>query len=74
MGPPHGGALGIGLMLPIIKLLGAPMRAWFPSFPIEPETFVYAAVTTVLVGVVAAVFPAWRAIHLRIADGLRRIG
>jgi putative ABC transport system permease protein len=27
-----------------------------------------------IVAVVAAVFPAWRAIKLRIADGLRRIG
>jgi putative ABC transport system permease protein len=27
-----------------------------------------------LVGVVAAIFPTWRAVTIRIADGLRRIG
>jgi len=27
-----------------------------------------------VVGVVAAVFPAWRAVRIRIADGLRQIG
>jgi putative ABC transport system permease protein len=69
-----GGVLGIGLMYPIIKLLSAPMRAWFPSFPVAPETYIYAGLTTVLVGLVAAVFPAIRAIRLRIADGLRRVG
>jgi putative ABC transport system permease protein len=29
---------------------------------------------SVLVGLVAAAFPAWRAVTVRIAEGLRRIG
>jgi putative ABC transport system permease protein len=29
---------------------------------------------SILVGIVAAIFPTWRAIKIRIADGLRRVG
>ncbi|HUU45913.1 MAG TPA: FtsX-like permease family protein [Acidobacteriota bacterium] len=69
-----GGALGILLLIPITQALGAVMRQWFPAFPIDPMTYVLTGSTAILVGILAAVFPAWRAIRLRIADGLRRIG
>jgi putative ABC transport system permease protein len=31
-------------------------------------------VASIIVGMVAALFPTWRAIKIRVADGLRRIG
>ena len=69
-----GGGLGLILLFPILNGVGMALRDWFPAFPIDPMTYPLAAATSVLVGVLAAVFPAWRAIHVSIANGLRRIG
>jgi putative ABC transport system permease protein len=31
-------------------------------------------VASILVGMIAAIFPTWRAVKIRVADGLRRVG
>ncbi len=69
-----GGGLGLALMVPLLNGVGAVLRQWFPAFPIDPAIYPQAAVTAVIVGLLAALFPAWRAITVPIADGLRRIG
>jgi putative ABC transport system permease protein len=68
-----GGGLGILALIPITRQMETVMQQWFPAFPIEPMTYILTASTAIAVGILAAVFPAWQAIRLRIADGLRRI-
>ena len=69
-----GGALGLIFMIPLLHAVGVTLRQWFPAFPIDPRTYPLAAATAVLVGILAAVFPAWHAIRVSIVNGLRRIG
>lgn len=69
-----GGGLGLLLMFPLLQGVGAALRAWFPAFPIDPMTYPLAAVSAFAVGILAALFPAWRAIRVSIVDGLRRVG
>jgi len=41
---------------------------------VELQTVYLDIAAGILVGLVAALFPTWRAVNIRIADGLRRIG
>ncbi len=69
-----GCALGIALTFPAAKMFGDSLSQYFPVFIVEPESIYMDIVASVVVGFVAALFPTWRAIKLRVADGLRRIG
>jgi putative ABC transport system permease protein len=50
------------------------LGTFFPIFFVERETVFMDIAAGTLVGLVAALFPTWRAVRIRIADGLRRIG
>lgn len=69
-----GCAFGIAATYPAAKAFGDAMSTYFPIFNVQSETIYMDIAATFIVGVVAAVFPAWRAVKVRIADGLRRIG
>lgn len=69
-----GCALGIAGTYPAAKAFGDAMSTYLPVFNVEKKTIYLDIAATLIVGIVAAVFPAWRAVKLRIADGLRRIG
>lgn len=69
-----GGLLGLILTFPAAKLFALKLAQYFPVFNVEPDTLVFEIAASILVGTVAALFPIWRAINVRIADGLRRIG
>ena len=69
-----GSALGIGLTFPAAKAFGDSLSQYFPIFNVSRSTVYLEMAAGLIVAVVAAVFPIWRAIRLRIADGLRRIG
>lgn len=69
-----GCALGIAGTYPAARAFGDAMSTYFPVFNVEKKTIYLDIAATLIVGIVAAVFPAWRAVKLRIADGLRRIG
>ncbi|HET6515904.1 MAG TPA: ABC transporter permease [Thermodesulfovibrionales bacterium] len=69
-----GCSLGIALTFPVAEAFGREMGTFFPVFTVSQDTLSMDVAASFLVGVVAALFPAWRAIRLRIADGLRRIG
>ena len=69
-----GCAIGIALTFPAAKAFGGALSTYFPVFEIKTETIYMDIAASILVGLVAAVFPTWRAIKIRIADGLRRIG
>jgi putative ABC transport system permease protein len=50
------------------------LGTYFPIFFVERHTVYLDIAAGTLVGLVAALFPTWRAVNIRIADGLRRIG
>lgn len=69
-----GCALGIALTFPAAKTFGDSLSQYFPIFIVSRSTVYMDVAAGLIVATVAAVFPVWRAIALRIADGLRRIG
>jgi putative ABC transport system permease protein len=69
-----GAALGVILTFPAARIFGKELSQFFPIFNVDRETIYMDIVAALVVASVAALFPAWRAVHIRIADGLRRIG
>lgn len=66
--------VGILLTFPVANKFAEEMGQFFPIFIIERSTLYLDIVFCTLVGVIAALFPTWRAARIRIAEGLRRIG
>jgi putative ABC transport system permease protein len=69
-----GCALGIVLTFPAADIFSSSLRTYFPVFNVARKTIYMDIAASILVGIVAAIFPTWRAIKIRIADGLRRVG
>lgn len=69
-----GSALGIALTFPTAKIFHEELSAYFPIFYVESKTIYQEIGASIAVGIVAGIFPTWRAINIRIADALRRIG
>ena len=65
---------GIVLTFPVAKIVGSILSAYFPVFKVDQEVFYMDIAASIAVGLLAAIVPTWRAIKIRIADGLRRIG
>ena len=68
-----GGALGIALTFPVANAFGRAVGTLFPVFFVSDETILMQVGAALLVGVVAALIPAWRAARVKIVDGLRAI-
>jgi len=66
--------LGIALTPPATAVFKTLLGAYFPGFTVKMETVYMALGASILVGLCAAIIPTWRAMNIRIADGLRRIG
>ncbi len=69
-----GSALGIALTFPTAEIFHEELSAYFPIFYVETETIYQDIGASIAVGLAAGIFPAWRAVNIRIADALRRIG
>jgi len=69
-----GGTLGILATLPVVEVFGNVMVKLFPVFQVSTRTLAMQVGAAIVVGVVAAVVPSWRAARVRIAEGLRAIG
>lgn len=69
-----GCVIGIGLTFPAARAIASYLSNYFPIFNVSSSTLVMDVTAALLVGIIAAVFPTWRAVNIRIADGLRRIG
>jgi len=65
---------GIVLTPPAAKVFGKIVGTYFPTFRVEIETIYMDIGASILIGLCAAIIPTWRAVKIRIADGLRRIG
>lgn len=70
-----GAGFGLLLTLPLVEMFSLFVpKSWFPIFYIEPITYVLAATSALLVGIMAALFPIQRAVKTTIVDGLRFVG
>lgn len=69
-----GAVIGILLTFPAAGIFAGRLSAYFPIFNVAPDTIYLDFAAGGLVGLSAAVFPTWRAVRIRVADGLRRIG
>ena len=69
-----GGLAGIALTFPLANAFREALGAFFPIFYVSDETIVAQFAAALLIGAVAAVFPAWHASRVSVADGLRAVG
>ena len=69
-----GAVLGIFLTFPVAKIFSQQLSTYFPVFNVATETIYMDIAASFMIALVAGVFPSWRAVNIRIADGLRRIG
>ncbi|MEO8675046.1 MAG: ABC transporter permease [Casimicrobiaceae bacterium] len=69
-----GGAIGIALTFPAVKGFSELVGQILSAFYVSRETVQLQAGCALVVGIVAAAVPAWRAARIRIVDGLRAIG
>jgi len=65
---------GMVLTFPVAKTVGSILSAYFPVFKVDEETLYMDIAASITVGLLAAIAPTWRALKIRVADGLRRIG
>lgn len=68
------GILGILAAFPAAGLLAAKFGTLFPVFEISSRTIQFGLFASCLIGLTAAVFPAWRVITFPVSEGLRSIG
>ena len=68
-----GGLAGIAMTFPLASVFANAMGTLFPVFFVSEETVLMQLGAAVVVGVVAAAIPAWRAARVRIIDGLRAV-
>jgi putative ABC transport system permease protein len=66
--------LGVAATFPGTKIISKELGTYFPVFNIGRETILLNFVAALTIAFVAAIIPTRRAIKIRIADGLRRIG
>jgi putative ABC transport system permease protein len=69
-----GCAVGVLLTFPVGRLFGEMLGDYLPSFEVKRMTIWLDIALALIVGCVAGIIPAYRAVRIRIADGLRRIG
>jgi len=69
-----GCAIGIIVTFPAADAFARAVGDFFPIFNISSQTIYLDMLAALIVGVVAAVFPIWRAVSVPIASGLGRVG
>ncbi|MEW6118163.1 MAG: FtsX-like permease family protein [Nitrospirota bacterium] len=69
-----GCALGVAATFPVAKAFSTALSQYFPIFNVATATIYMDIAAAFVVGLVAAIVPTYRAVNIRIADGLRRIG
>ena len=69
-----GGGLGIAVTAPSVAVFAKKFENFFPFLRVESMTYWVCLLTAIGVAAGASLFPAWRAVHLKIAEGLRRAG
>lgn len=75
---------GLGFVIGLVLLIQAcagfgkgltqTLGSFFPVFELKNSTIFFAALASLIVGLTSAIFPTWRAVKMKIIDGLQRIG
>src|SRR5262249_44146357 len=68
-----GGGLGVVLTYPAVAGIASALGSFLPGYQIAPATVAMQAVAALVVGAVAATWPAWRMGQIDIVQGLRHI-
>jgi putative ABC transport system permease protein len=68
-----GGLLGVALTFPAAEAFAKTVGSILPAFKVSPQTMAMQMGAALVIGVVAAAIPAWRASRVRIVEGLRAI-
>jgi putative ABC transport system permease protein len=68
-----GGMAGIALTFPVASAFAGAVGTLFPVFLVSETTLAMQVIAAIVVGVVAAALPAWRAARVRIVEGLRTV-
>jgi putative ABC transport system permease protein len=68
-----GGVLGIALTVPLAAAFAGFAGTLFPVFRVSPETMALQFAAALIVGAVAAAWPAWKMSRIDIVDGLRHV-
>jgi putative ABC transport system permease protein len=69
-----GGLVAVALTVPLANGFAERMGSLFPIFFVSENTMVMQVGAAIVVGIVAAAFPAWHTARVRIVDGLRAVG
>jgi putative ABC transport system permease protein len=69
-----GGVLGVAATFPLADAFASTVGSILTGFHVSRDTVVLQLLAALVIGVVAAAIPAWRAARVRIVDGLRAIG
>jgi putative ABC transport system permease protein len=69
-----GGMLGMVLAFPVAHVFAGEMSTLLPVFHLHWKTLLLATALCLVIGLLAAVFPTWRAARLRIASALSHMG
>lgn len=69
-----GGLVGVAGLFPAAQVFRTSLGNYFRVFAVSEVTIAVCLLVSLLIGLVAAIFPAWRAARLTIVEGLRRVG
>jgi putative ABC transport system permease protein len=69
-----GGLLGVAATFPLADAFASTVGSILAGFKVSRDTVMLQLLAALVIGVVAAAIPAWRAARIRIVDGLRAIG
>ena len=68
-----GGGLGMLATIPIANAFAKSVGTLFPVFMVSDTTMLYQFLASIIVGVVAAAWPAWKMSRIDIVKGLRHV-
>ena len=69
-----GGVLGVILTFPVLTGASNMLQNFFTGFNVDPLTIALAMIFVMLVGILASIFPIYKAVRVSIVDGLRNVG
>ena len=69
-----GGLVGLAAIFPAAYFFRTALSNYFQVFTVSDNTLAFCLAIAFGIGILAAIFPAWRAARMSIAEGLRRIG
>ncbi|KGM41443.1 ABC transporter ATP-binding protein [Aquabacterium sp. NJ1] len=68
-----GGAIGIGMTFPLAQGFLMQTNNVFKVFEVSQTTMIYQAIAAMIVGIIAAMWPAWKMSRIDIVQGLRHV-